>query len=96
MQKQGLNYEDLFMNFKKGLRNGNWRKLNFIDKALFRASLWYVKNRCIVNIFYIFFYQIFAHCKQKFRYMGWNMKDCCKWIFNGLEALYQWKQNLKR
>jgi len=43
-------YEELLASFRKGLRNGNWRKLNFLDKALFRASLWYAKHRgSIVN-----------------------------------------------
>ena len=46
----GITYEELLANFKKGLRNGNWRKLNFLEKALFRASLWYAKHRgSIVN-----------------------------------------------
>jgi hypothetical protein len=38
------------MGFKKGLRNGNWKRLKFLDKALYRASLWYAKHRgSIVN-----------------------------------------------
>ena len=46
----GITYEDLLASFKKGLRNGNWRHLNPLDKALFRASLWYAKHRgSIVN-----------------------------------------------
>ena len=46
----GITYEELLASFKKGLRNGNWRKLNFLDKALVRASLWYAKHRgSIVN-----------------------------------------------
>ncbi len=46
----GITYEDLLASFKKGLRNGNWRKRIFLDKALFRASLWYAKHRgSIVN-----------------------------------------------
>ena len=45
-----ITYEGLFASFKKGLRNGNWGKLNFLDEALFRASLWYAKHRgSIVN-----------------------------------------------
>ena len=32
------------------MRNGNWRKLNSLNKALVRASLWYAKHRgSIVN-----------------------------------------------
>ncbi|MDI6811764.1 MAG: hypothetical protein QMD80_08920 [archaeon] len=35
---------------RKGLRNGNWRKLNFLDKALYRAAMEYAKRgRSIVN-----------------------------------------------
>ncbi|NQE04452.1 hypothetical protein C5S32_01155 [ANME-1 cluster archaeon GoMg1] len=48
-QKQSLGHEELYTSFRKGLRNGNWRKLNFLDKALYRASLWYAKHRCIIN-----------------------------------------------
>ena len=45
-----ITYAELLASFRKGLRNGNWRKRNFMDKALFRASLWYAKHRgSIVN-----------------------------------------------
>ena len=45
-----ITYAGLFAGFRKGLRNGNWKHLNRLDKALFRASLWYAKQRgCIVN-----------------------------------------------
>ena len=45
-----VTYADLSAIFKKGLRNGNWRKLNSLDKALYRAALWYMKHRwSIVN-----------------------------------------------
>ena len=45
-----ITYEDLLASFKKGLRSGNWRKRDFLDKALYRASLWYAKHRgSIVN-----------------------------------------------
>ena len=45
-----ITYGGLSASFRKGLRNRNWRKLNFLDKALFRASLWYAKHRgSIVN-----------------------------------------------
>ena len=46
-----ITYEELLKFFrKKSLRNGNWRHLNPLDKALYRASLWYAKCRgSIVN-----------------------------------------------
>ena len=34
-------YKELLRDFRKGLRNGNWRKLSRLEKALYRASLWY-------------------------------------------------------
>jgi hypothetical protein len=45
-----LHYTELLSSFKKGFRNGNWKKLNRAEKALYRVSLWYarVKGR-IVN-----------------------------------------------
>ena len=39
----GITYEGLFTSFKKGLRNGNWKRLNFFERALYGASLWYLK-----------------------------------------------------
>ena len=45
-----VSYEELFTCFKKGLRNGNWKRLRFLDKALYRAAMWYAKHgRSIVN-----------------------------------------------
>ena len=50
MPMSDITYADLFTSFQKGLRNGNWKYLNPLDKALFRASLWYAKHRgSIVN-----------------------------------------------
>lgn len=40
-----ITHADLFASFRKGLRNGNWKRLNRLDKTLFRASLWYAKHR---------------------------------------------------
>jgi hypothetical protein len=40
-----LRYEELLTSFRKGLRNGNWRRLNPLNTALYRASLWYAKHR---------------------------------------------------
>ena len=39
-----ITYEELITSLKKGLRNGNWRKLRFLDKALFRAAMGYAKR----------------------------------------------------
>ncbi len=39
-----LTYEELFTSFKKGIRNGNWKRVRFLDKALYRAAMWYVKR----------------------------------------------------
>ncbi len=44
MLSTGITYKELLARFKKGQRNGNWRKLRFLDKALYRASLWYAKR----------------------------------------------------
>ena len=49
MLTKAVTYAGLNATFRKGLRNGNWRKLRFLDKALYRASLWYAKHRCIIN-----------------------------------------------
>jgi hypothetical protein len=50
MIPKAITYEECSTSFKKGLRNGNWRKLRFLDKALFRAAMGYAKRgRSIVN-----------------------------------------------
>jgi len=50
MLTKGLTYKELFTSLKKGLRNSNWRKLRFFDKALYRAAIEYAKRgRSIVN-----------------------------------------------
>ncbi|MCK4732852.1 MAG: hypothetical protein KAT65_10395 [Methanophagales archaeon] len=50
MTAKAITYEDLNATFRKGLRNGNWRRLKFLDKALIRAAMEYVKHRgSIVN-----------------------------------------------
>lgn len=47
----GTIYKDLLSSFRKGLRNGNWRLLNSLERALYRASLWYAKyNDRIVSM----------------------------------------------
>lgn len=46
----GITYEELRAGFKKGLRSRNWKKLRAIDKALYRAAMWYAKRSgSIVN-----------------------------------------------
>ena len=50
MLAKAISYADLNAPFRRGLRNGNWRKLWFLDKALFRAAMGYAKHgRSIVN-----------------------------------------------
>ena len=50
MLTKAITYADLNATFRKGLRTGNWRKLRFIDKALYRAAMGYAKySRSIVN-----------------------------------------------
>lgn len=50
MITKDLTYNELLTNSKKGLRNGNWRKLRFLDKALYRAAMGYARyGRSTVN-----------------------------------------------
>ncbi len=44
MLTNAICYADLNAPFRRGLRNGNWRKLWFLDKALFRAAMGYAKH----------------------------------------------------
>ena len=39
-----ITYEEFIATFRKGLRNWNWRRLDFLDKALFRAAIGYAKH----------------------------------------------------
>jgi len=48
--QETFTYEELLMDFRKGLRNGNWRKLRRLEKALYQASLWYSRVQgAIIN-----------------------------------------------
>lgn len=38
-----MRYAELLCHFRKGLRNGNWRRLSYREKGLYRAVLFYVK-----------------------------------------------------
>ena len=50
MLTKAISYAELNATFRKGLRNGNWRRLRFLDKALFRDAMGYAKRgRSIVN-----------------------------------------------
>ena len=50
MLANAITYAALIGGSRKGMRNGNWRKLRFLDKALYRAAMWYAKRgRSIVN-----------------------------------------------
>ena len=43
-------YKELLTSFKKEQRNGNWRKISRLEKALFMASLWYSRVKgAIIN-----------------------------------------------
>ena len=43
-------HEELNTSFRKGLRSGNWRKLRRVEKALYRAALWYSRVQgAIIN-----------------------------------------------
>jgi len=42
---QMFTYKELLTSFRKGLRNGNWKRLRRVEQALVRASLWYTKSQ---------------------------------------------------
>jgi hypothetical protein len=43
-------YKEIRTSFRKGQRNGNWRKLSRLEKALYMASLWYSRVQgAIIN-----------------------------------------------
>ncbi len=45
-----IKYRDILVGMRKGLRNGNWRKLRGVEKALYRAALWYSRVQgAIIN-----------------------------------------------
>ena len=39
-----LTVDELFAVFRRGLRNGNWRKLKASERALFKAALLYLRR----------------------------------------------------
>ena len=50
MSAKTITYMNLNATFRKGQRTGNWRKLRFLDKALYRAAMGYARyGRSIAN-----------------------------------------------
>ena len=39
-----MTVDELFASFRRGLRNGNWKKLKASERALFKAALFYLKR----------------------------------------------------
>jgi hypothetical protein len=39
-----LTYKEIYLDYKKGIRRKNWKKLGFLDKALYRAAMYYLKS----------------------------------------------------
>ena len=47
---QMFTHVELHTSFRKGLRNGNWKRLSRLEKALYQTSLWYSRIRgAIIN-----------------------------------------------
>ena len=50
MRMFGISNAELFASFRKGTRNGNWKRLNRLEKAHFWVAPWYAKrSRSIVK-----------------------------------------------
>ena len=45
MVTTAVSYADLQRHWRKGLRNGNWRKLNPLKKGLYMAARWYARGK---------------------------------------------------
>ena len=39
-----ITVDELFASFRRGLRNGNWRKLKASERAFFKAALFYLRR----------------------------------------------------
>ena len=44
MAMYALTVDVLFASFRRGLRNGNWKKLKAGERALFKAALFYLRQ----------------------------------------------------
>jgi len=44
-----LEYEELQHYMRKGMRTGNWQRMNILEKAFYRAAIWYAKHQRIIN-----------------------------------------------
>ena len=41
-------YQEILETLRKGLRNGNWHRLSRLERALYRASLWYARVQSVI------------------------------------------------
>ena len=44
LSKKLITYEELLAHFRKGVRNGNFRRLHFVESAFYRAAMWYARH----------------------------------------------------
>jgi hypothetical protein len=96
----GFNYADLKSYWRKGLRNGNWRKLSYLKKSFYRAALWYarvnVKGRIVNGIVVAMLEDIIGKLAETvkdriFRVGLAKAEDMQK----GYEEVFKWAPELK-
>ena len=71
-----LTYQCLLAAWRKGLRNGNWSRLDVADKALVRCALWVAKvrgsiwnMRLLVQVLSVLL-RLIRHCRTRIQDAG--------------------------
>ena len=91
-------YKELLTSFRKGLRNGNWRKLSRLEKALVRASLWYSRvqgaiiNEMVVSKLSVLVDKLKATSGARIFKRGFE--KAVEWLNKG-EGIFAWAPSLR-
>lgn len=93
-------YEELKSEMRKGMRNGNWRRLNTPEKGFLRAAMWYarVKGKIVSSLVVVMLVDIIEKLretiKDKIFHAGLakaeEMLSSYKQVFNWAPQLKEW------
>lgn len=93
-------YEELKSEMRKGMRNGNWRRLNTREKGFLRAAMWYarVKGKVVNSLVVVMLVDIIEKLRETIKdkifqaglAKAEEMLSSYKQVFNWASQLKEW------
>ncbi len=95
-----LTYESLLVGFRRGMRNGNWKRLSVFERALLLASLSYAKirRRIVSRHLSMRLAEILEKLKETpaMRVFRRGLEKACELLMYGeRRGLFSWAPSLK-